>query len=133
MNMWMSEQRIRELADVVEGLEAGCAAGQFSMAEVAHPCGSPACIAGWTVHLYGNRDESHRKDDLAYAAELLGLEGDSRADDLFLGDDDAGASIEALPDQDNFISPERAAVVLRHLARTGKVDWTVADPWGRPT
>ena len=68
-----------------------------------HPCGTAACIGGWTEILFdpeGNGD----------AEDLLGLTTE-QADALFFD------IVEHDP------SPAQAAAVLRRLAETGEVVW----------
>jgi hypothetical protein len=84
-----------------------------------HNCGTTACIAGWAWHIAKGRVP----DEGSYyvreeGAEFLGLEVGSRTErDLFCPID--------VPD--HALTPARAAAVLRHLAETGKVDWSVGS------
>ena len=42
------------------------------------------------------------------------------------------ASVAAEPGEYNFVSPQKAAAVLRSLAETGEVNWTIDEserPW----
>lgn len=124
----MNKERILELADHLERLmdpatetEAG-----FSMSiwdsegedlrgqypdHSGHDCGTLCCIAGWTERLWPEPDD--------YAGDILGL---SRAMsyDLF-------EPRESYPDPYTS-TPRRAAAVLRHLAATGEVDWSIPEP-----
>ena len=47
--------------------------------EFADSCGTPACIAGWAIHLFGEDVEERAKSTgyspASYAAELLGING----------------------------------------------------------
>ena len=87
----------------------------------AEECGTCACIAGHTIHLWGRGIQpSDFKHD---ARMLLGLEIDI-ADELFEPCDHMEAwYFQDDPDDPAFISSHRAARVLRHLAETGEVDW----------
>lgn len=76
-----------------------------------HTCGTVACIGGWTNIIFRSENDS-----TAAAAEKLGLDADT-AHALFFEYSKGGGSY-AIP-------PKRAAKVLRHLAKTGKVDWTI--------
>ena len=101
-------EKILELANFIEALPPE----QFDMAHF--ECGTARCIAGWALHLDG-------QDVLAplstgssstRARDLLGIDGD-RASDLFF------SGIDYHP------TTKEAARVLRHLAITGEVDWTI--------
>ena len=70
-----------------------------------HNCRTVACIAGWTVALFPDDD----------AADALGMD-DDRADLLFYPRGWINGS--AFPSS-------RAVAVLRHLAATGEVDWSI--------
>jgi hypothetical protein len=85
-------------------------------------CQTIACIAGWTKAVlepvgssaeFLHWTERHFTHDVA---DLLGLDGYESAE-LFL------------PDRVEWdtITPAQAVRVLRHLAETGEVDWSVAD------
>jgi hypothetical protein len=78
-------------------------------------CGTTGCIAGWAHHLFGGGKETAFTDDLQFdARELLDLPFEI-ADDLFVP---GGGYLRD-------IKPAKAAAVLRHLAETGKVDWSI--------
>lgn len=70
-----------------------------------HNCGTIACIGGWTERLFPGVE----------ASETLGLTG-SQARALFY------------PDGHFDATPDKAVAVLRHLAETGEVDWSIATP-----
>lgn len=80
-----------------------------------HGCGTVACVAGWCVAMehglkeFNTSTDKHMADDKA--RDMLGLT-DTQADDLFYELD------QGKTDKD-------AAKVLRHLAETGKVDWSI--------
>lgn len=97
-------------------------------------CGTVACLAGWTKAVLGNvrtergllawerrvsrKDRGVAKD----TAPLLGLDDDD-ASDLFH------------PDgwwQHENQTPAQAVAVLRHLAETGEVDWSIAPAPTKP-
>lgn len=76
-------------------------------------CGSVCCIAGAACYFWGRVPEDH--SDYAFhenGRRLLGL-SKALAEELFLG------SMSA--------EPEGAAKVVRHLVKTGAVDWGLAD------
>lgn len=90
----MNKERLLKLADILEKKPE--VAKQFSMEvwgtpdkliclpkrqrlKAAHACGTPACIGGWAVALFGNRkewDETKHTMEI-YARHLLGLGGNS--------------------------------------------------------
>lgn len=128
----MNKQAINTLATLLEDIPMSCNMG-FNMGDyhtvteyvaethVPHECGTVACIAGWSA-LWQRMDgkgllkqarQGVGGDEHSVAEEILGLDGD-QADDLFLSD--TGSNI----------TPKMAAKVLRNLADTGQVDWTVA-------
>lgn len=120
----MNTDNIRRLADVIEAephTDREAASG-FTMMCFFHTCGTPACIAGWADTLSGADDWSGatRTDCVEErAAKWLGLAA-SQAYALFWG----GTEIKDLKS----VSPTHAASVLRHLADTGRVDWSVGAP-----
>jgi len=105
----MNKERILKLADVIEnaphqpipprGTPKRKLAG-FNMSN--WHCGTVGCIAGWAREIFG--------------------EGPYDALDLEFWQADA-LYVPHGPTHD--IQPHHAAAVLRHLAETGKVDWTV--------
>ena len=82
----------------------------------AQRCGTHACIAGYTVILFGTPEGLAESDGEVeeYAQLLLGI-GDEQAADLF-----APATVFNWQN----LTPADAARTLRHLADTGTVDWT---------
>lgn len=78
-----------------------------------HNCGTVACIGGWTEAVLGDPVR-----DLGKAGELLQLDPD-RAGMLFCPD--------GWHTDNAKFTTARAVAVLRHLAETGEVDWSVAD------
>lgn len=87
-----------------------------------HGCGTVACVAGWSAVLAtGRQPDNNRwyygKDHAEKVAkEYLGLSWP-----------DSSRLFE--PEEDVYewrdIPPARAVAVLRHLAATGEIDWTV--------
>lgn len=91
--------------------------------EALRDCGTAACIAGWAAYLFDgspiscalpNTGETEAHEA---AAELLGLNEDE-AYALFIP--------IVLAGRWNDITNADAALVLDHLIRTGRVDWSVA-------
>lgn len=122
----MNIERIKELAACIETLEHKSvwdtrnknATDGFDMSDYHYDCGTPSCIAGWTVHLWGNPDPSTpctlkrftSWEIFETAQVLLGLNVE-QADELFL------------PNNSADISPEDASKTLRNLVETGEVHW----------
>ncbi len=127
----MNVERIRELADIIgrqQHTDINAKSG-FTMSDFDHECGSPACIAGWAIELHSpisnqvsgglwHRKVPKNKSYSEFAAELLEIDEETRAY-LFFGD--GSMSLED-------ITPRHAAAVLRNLAATGKVNWSVGAP-----
>jgi hypothetical protein len=118
----MNKERILALADIIEKqphVEHTAAKG-FNMWGYRHPCGSPSCIAGWAIHSFPRvrSDEGPQ----SHAAKILGISWDE-ASPLF----DPEHYVEGVMDMRS-ITPAHAAAVLRHLASSGEVDWSVGAP-----
>lgn len=83
-------------------------------------CGTVACIAGWAeavrlgtgVFVNDGLTDERSADYLELTSEQSGP--------LFFGYGMSWSEFTA-------ITPKQAVAVLRHLAETGEVDWTVAD------
>jgi hypothetical protein len=84
-----------------------------------HECGSTACIGGWTVALEtgglkGLEECIHNEGGLlGKASAILGLTRGKGHDLMY----EYGTAS---------VTPAQAAFCLRHLAKTGKVDWAKA-------
>lgn len=91
----------------------------FSMAE--WECGSHACIGGWCERIFPDGRDAH---------DILGIDQE-KADALFYPRTDRCPELEENPVLEDYIwnglQPTQAGDVLRNLAKTGKVDWTVVD------
>jgi hypothetical protein len=88
-----------------------------------HDCGTVACIAGWALAVKkGSQPRNAKKAEgeaLITAEEYLGL-NQYEAHALFFP-----------PERhERDITPSEAVAVLRHLAETGEVDWSVAPVAG---
>lgn len=118
----LNVKRLNELADLIENLphvdydneecymtDSGKTYG-FNMDLYTHACGSPACIAGWAEHLY--------KEEAGMA---LGLYDPERR--RYVVREPCRRLF--YPKLENYekITPEHAAFTLRHLAKTGEIDW----------
>jgi hypothetical protein len=89
--------------------------------QTGHSCGTTACTAGWAWLMFKDKDSiDHTLPDEIelQAAELLGLT-EAEADNLFFGVD-CGKRLTDITTGD-------AIKVLRHLADTGEVDWTIIE------
>lgn len=117
----MNINNINRLADVIEVQEHTNreAASGFAMNVFFHTCGTPACIAGWADYLSGAEWYGDARTDEVEerAAEWLDLESDQAYSLFWAGNLDL-----------RLITPKQAAAVLRHLAVTGNVDWSVGVP-----
>jgi hypothetical protein len=111
----VNTERILELADVIERtphkpLPSQSAPARklrgFNMGE--WHCGTVGCMAGWAGQMF----DCHPSD----AADALGLTRET-AWRLF-------QPIESI-DRWEQIKPKQAAAVLRNLAETGEVDWSI--------
>jgi hypothetical protein len=111
----MNVDRILALADLIESLPKTEIEDDhgFCMVDYRHDCGTPACIAGWAVHLSGEKVDV--KGTFYAASTFLGISPNT-AYDLFIW-------AEKRLDQ---ITPDEAANTLRHLAGTGEVRWEFA-------
>ena len=143
----LNVNRLREFADFIEELPAGQfdmglwgegtamdAAAHFSKFGEVPECGTPACIAGWAAVLYAGDAIVDTVATLgaAYglpdaAAAALGLTGTTTrppagprtlADELFVPD----VNLSTVTQHD-------AARVLRRLADSACVDWSVIDDY----
>jgi hypothetical protein len=122
----MNKERILALADLIEkqehtGLDSKSG---FNMGDFTHYCGTPACIAGWAIamklgDLSCDVDKEifiSGKSYSSLAGEFLGI-GEELHVELFF------SSPGEIPLDE--VSPQIAASVLRHLAETGEVDWSI--------
>ena len=108
----MNRERVLELADWIEKLPPE----DFDMTTWRHGCQSPACIAGHAFALFEPKLFANTiGSEYSRAKSALGLNR-RRAADLFTPD--------GLMDRTTNI---QAARVLRHLAETGVVDWTIIN------
>ena len=90
----------------------------------AHYCGTTACIAGWAVAIMkGDASGAWGTPD-SVIGNWLGIDS-SRTDQLFYALDH-----EAPEFAFERVTPKQAVSVLRHLAATGEVDWSIPLPEG---
>lgn len=118
----MNVERIRELADVIEKQPHAPSFGRegFCMDTWQHPCGTPACIGGWAAFASGK-------------SLIHGLIWNDAQDHLGLSDDQSGDLFYPNNYEGEWsdITPAHAAAVLRNLAETGQVDWSVSPSGDR--
>lgn len=112
----MNRERLADLADIIENDKI--AQLQFDMGKWGNEefvCGTRACIAGYAVSAAYGVDRMSKmgcceiEDE---AVRILGLSA-KEANELFCSFGSADG-------------PQGAARVLRHAAKTGKIDWSVA-------
>ena len=107
-NIEILANTIENQPDVIISDESG-----FCMRDYNHPCGTPACIEGWSKEIFGG-------------GVYLALVVRKYINDQLISPDNYDASwMETNPNKRRFISAKRAAKVLRNLARTGHVDWSI--------
>jgi hypothetical protein len=142
----MNKERILQLADFIENGKAVEADLGFNMTDFwepqahalsedksGHDCGTVACIAGHALFLTGKATVGKPKTVPSVAIEAarwLGLEDmgemNEVADQLFYGWSPGDQYVRGLYAVDmSRVTPADAAKVLRNLAETGKVDWTI--------
>ena len=121
----MNKERILEIADLIE---TGHERMVFDMTEWGeeHPCGTAACIAGWTVARFGWNGRAmkidHRRplgggrDVFDGALSVLGLSFPEAPRLLAPNEGRDGVSMTE-------VTAPHAVRTLRHLAKTGEVDW----------
>ncbi len=119
----MNTDRILALASLIEAQphKSWRADDGFTMTEYVHSCRTPACIAGFAcaLHLetniipsgthYTGQAMNYLEIEYELARELFAPKG-------------FGATGNAFRET---ITPQHAAKVLRHLASSGTVDWTI--------
>jgi hypothetical protein len=117
---------ILRVADLVEK------SATFSMADIHHNCGTPACIYGHLVEMHQHkidREVSGFAPSKAWerGCEILGIAHDLGCE-LFEPRQCAVAHWMAEPRTSSFITNAHAAACLRNLAATGVVDWLGTKP-----
>ena len=119
----MNKERILEIADLIE---TGHERMVFDMGVFGdeHPCGTAACIAGWTVARFG---ESGRAKKIDHRRPLNALFFDGALSVLGLSFPEAQRLFAPNEERDGVsmaeVTAPHAVRTLRHLAKTGKVDW----------
>ena len=130
----MHVKRIGQLAETIRNLPSADpfaseepTVESFSMEAWQFECGSPSCIAGWTVELFGSEDQKriaiHNGDMTFEVARNL----------LRIGQEDAEALFTPMPVAEReTLCAKDAARCLIHFVETGKVDWLQAKYPPRP-
>lgn len=120
----MNKERILALADLIEKqphVDYSANFG-FNMEDYRHDCGTPSCIAGWATALAHGLNEGNTPiEGSAHCTAVAFLSINSQDGmELF-----QPRGIH--PDEWGNITPAHAAFTLRHLAETGKVDWSAYE------
>ena len=118
----MNKERILEIADLIEAGHEGMVFDMTTFGDE-HPCGTAACIAGWAVVRFGENGgapnvawQIEGPDVFSGALSVLGLSF-PEAQRLFTPN-------ERRDGVDMWeVTASHAVRTLRHLAKTGKVDW----------
>ena len=100
------------------------------MGNVNHTCGTPSCIAGYGKLLFKDiiaakrRDSgsSYSYDDIEAVLDLT----EEQAEELFMPKT-PDADWWAEENDPGYVTAQHAAAVLRHLAKTGDIDWRVTE------
>ena len=114
----MNLDNIEKLARLIEmqpDVKMSDSAG-FCMRVYRHPCGTPGCIKGWSNHLFGV--------GMRHALKISYINDDDEIE-LICPDNSYADYSETNPNMRKFISSKRAARVLRNLAKTNEVDWSI--------
>lgn len=109
------QERLLRLADAVED------SGSFDMTMYRHECGTPACIAGHAAALAGI-DRTEGPAIARAARDWLGLD-EERGSELFWPENEH-ANWWGLTRRFQKVTRAHAGAVLRHLAETGRIDWS---------
>lgn len=123
----MNKERVLALADLIEcqphvdplGIDPYLEPSGFNMNCFTHSCGTPSCIAGFAAWEYNGRKINDSDETESKAREYLGLASYFGAKRLFFPTV-SGRECAS-------ITPQEAAQVLRHLAETGEVDWSIIN------
>lgn len=130
----MNVENILKVADAIERHEIEwlgfnmshyCAVGKIHLTDHSgHNCGTVACIAGWGAAVSGVPKSRMTEDFDAEtpAMEFMGLSED-QMDHLFYAKSHPHFSSHK---NWNNITQDQAVAVLRHLAATGEVDWSIS-------
>lgn len=129
--------RTADLLDTLPDVEVNVAGG-FNMYAYEHACGTPACVAGWMVHLARQEDPELVERPADFSEMTLAGRWIGVLDGLGSASLDAkryrilramfappGFGYDStLPARDRKYTARAAAAMLRHFAATGEVRWT---------
>ena len=125
----MRKDRILQLADTIEKCQDRAStkidtkSPGFTMQQVRFhdSCESPACIGGWTEYLFGGGERFGPYSVGMMTARILGIDNGA---ELVMPRHEH-AHWRAKRGERGYIKARHAAAVLRNLAKTGEIDWTV--------
>lgn len=129
-------ENINRVADAIETGELVKRGIGFNMISLAlksnttdvdhfHACNTVACIAGWAYAISHPKISPGRLAGAALGAETIQR---GAASFLGIGRDVAIWLFFPIAYDWGGITPAHAVAVLRHLARTGEVDWSITVP-----
>ena len=121
-----TKQRLTQIRDAIKTRPE-----HFDMSVYIHDCGTPGCIAGYTLavatgtnNLHPVLDETHKSPE-TLARDFLGLDYEP-ANELFKPQDEHAywkADKNFCPDE--IVTAGHAIAVINNLITTGEVDWSV--------
>ena len=115
----MNKEKVLALADYVE------ASRTFDMSSYTHDCDTPACLAGHGARLFWKLDLQglNLEDGVASELDIAG----GKANKLFRPVT-YNFHFSADLNGEGYITKEHAVATLRHLAKTGEVDYDKCAP-----
>ena len=120
----MNEEHQRHALQVAEAIEAH--AGQYHQGWYEHSCGTPACVAGWSVAVKARGLDGAAGFDVRSLWLESKLITDEAARNLGLSASERPAMFSARPfvgDDTRKPTAAEAATMLRRYADTGEVVW----------
>ena len=128
--MKLQTETIKQLADRIEQCEEvgpgdytpsmGLA---FTMRYATYACGAPACILGHNHAMHGRTKKGINYYSCIPFANDLGITKDQAVE--LSAPKNGFAQFAALPGWTGWITKRHTVAVLRHLANTGEVDWSI--------
>ena len=110
--------KLRAVADTIEHNRK-----HFDMTNFFHNCGTPACVAGFTIALASLKTFKDNQSATEAAAETLDLTLQQALDLLHPDGTSFSYVSDAKPGKPGHITWKHAVRTLRHFADTGVVDW----------
>lgn len=95
----------------------------FTMRYAVYPCGAPACLLGHNQIMHGRTAKKTISYSIGVFANDLGINKDQAFE--LCAPRNGSAKFAALPSDPGWITKRHAVAVLRHLANTGEVDWSI--------